>query len=314
MHWEKRGLIFAPKYQDGWMCSHAQVPLTDIISDQVIRIYFGTRDNLNRTRPTYIEVNANQPERILYAHDQPVMEIGALGSFDDCGVMPSQILNVGGVKYLLYTGWNTSTTVPYRNSIGLASSDDDGQTFTRLYQGPILDRTHNEPHFCATPFVLIENGIWRMWYLSCTKWMIYDNRPEPFYHIKYAESADGTHWNRSGRVCIDFKDSDEGGLARPTIIKDDDGYKMWYCYRGSRSYRTDMSQSYRVGYAESDDGIYWQRNDDKTGIDTSVNGWDSEMIAYPFVYCYSNKKYMLFNGNGFGKSGFGYAVLAEDEG
>jgi len=311
MKWIKKGLIFKVENNHDWMQTHAQVPIVDKINEERLRIYFGTRDKFNRTITTYIEVEADNPQNILYVHDKPVLGLGELGCFDDSGAMPSWIVNHEGAKYLYYIGWNVSTTVPYRNSIGLAISNDNGQTFTRLYDGPIMDRTYSEPHFCALSCVIVESGIWRMWYLSCVKWEVYNGKPEPYYHIKYAESPDGIDWDRRGIVCIDFKSSDEAGIVRPSIIKENGFYKMWYSYRGIKDYRTNKEHSYRIGYAESDDGIDWTRKDKIVGIGVSETGWDSAMIAYPYVYEHKGRKYMVYNGNGFGRSGFGYATLDE---
>jgi hypothetical protein len=174
-----------------------------------------------------------------------------------------------------------------------------------------MDRTQTEPHLCATPCVLIENQTWRMWYLSGVEWKSHSGISEPYYHIKYAESLDGVYWKRDGKICIDFKNFDEGGIARPSVIKDGNIYRMWYSYRGGKDYRTNRSQSYRIGYAESLDGQEWLRKDNEVGIGLSDTGWDSEMIGYPFVIKIKNKIYMFYNGNGFGKSGFGYATLDE---
>ena len=87
---------------------------------------------------------------------------------------------------------------------------------------------------------------------------------------------------------------------------------MWYCFRGSVNYRTDKAQSYRIGYAESKDGIEWTRKDDEVGIERSESGWDSVMMEYPFVYEHKGEKYLLYNGNGFGETGIGFAVLKEN--
>ena len=309
MKWEKKGLIFAPDHNYDWMVSHAQVPLVDRVDDNTLRIYFGTRDKHNRTVTTYIEVAAEDPSHVSYVHDQPVLGLGELGCFDDSGAMPSWIVDRGSLKYLYYTGWNTSTTVPYRNSIGLAVSRDGGQTFERAFKGPLLDRTQYEPHFCAVPCVLVEDGKWRMWYLSGVRWDVFNDKPEPRYHIKYAESDDGINWDRRGIVCIDFKSENEAGIVRPSVIKDGAVYRMWYSYRGLENYRTDKKNSYRIGYAESEDGIEWVRNDEYLSLDVSPSGWDSEMVAYPYMYADSTRKYMFYNGNGFGRSGLGYAVL-----
>ncbi len=310
MKWEKAGLIYAPNGNYDWMVSHAQLPTVDRLSDDILRIYYGTRDRSNRTVTSFIDVEADNPRNILYIHDKPALGLGELGCFDDSGAMPSWIVNYEDAKYLYFIGWNTGITVPYRNSIGLAVSHDNGQTFIRLYKGPVVDRTKSEPHFCAAPCVIIENRIWRMWYLSCVKWEIYDGKAEPYYNIKYAESKDGINWDREGIVAIDFKSPDEAGIVRPSIIRDSSIYKMWYSYRGIKNYRSNKDHSYRIGYAESSDGIKWVRKDDVVGIDLSGGDWDSEMIAYPYVYEHRGQKYMIYNGNGFGKSGFGYAVLA----
>ena len=309
MKWEKKDLIFVPDGKYEWMRSHAQVPLVEKVTDEVLRIYFGTRDRFNRTVTAYIEVEANNPRNVLYVHDEPVLGLGKLGCFDDSGAMPSWIVNYQELKYLYYIGWNAGTTVPYRNCIGLAVSRDHGRSFSRMYDGPVLDRTCSEPHFSATPCVIIENGIWRMWYLSCVRWEIYKGKAEPWYHIKYAESHDGITWNRQGIVAIDFKSCDEGGIVRPSIIQENGRYKMWYSYRGGRDFRTNKEHTYRIGYAESEDGIEWTRKDGMAGIDASESGWDSEMLAYPYVLVDGPRKYLFYNGNGFGRSGFGYAVL-----
>ena len=309
MKWLKQGLIYKPSGQWDWSLSHAQLPIVDPIGKDILRIYFGTRDAQTVTRPTYIEVEADNPQNVLYIHDRPVMDTGQLGCFDDSGVMPSWIVNREGEKWLYYIGWNTGQTVPYRNSIGLAISRDGGQTFERKYTGPIVDRSPTEPHFCAAPCVIWDDGLWKMWYLSCVKWEMYNGHPEPFYHIKYAESDDGIVWKREGLVAIDFKSEDEAGIVRSCVIKEEGLYKMWYSYRTYKDYRTQSSNSYRMGYAESQNGKAWVRKDEEVGIDVSAEGWDCLMIGYPYRYKHQDKTYLFYNGNGFGESGLGYAIL-----
>jgi predicted GH43/DUF377 family glycosyl hydrolase len=309
MKWQKKGLIFAVDNNYDWMVSHAQVPLVDKVSEDILRIYFGTRDSQNRTLTTFIEVEADNPQNILYIHDKPILSLGRLGCFDDSGVMPSDIISYDGKKYFYYLGWNVGSSVRYRVANGLAISKDNGGTFKRVSEGPIMDRSIVDPIAASTQCVLVENSIWKTWYMSYVKWEIVNGLTEPFYHIKYAESKDGINWERKGIVCIDFKSDNEAGIARPFVIKENDRYKMWYSYRTAENYRTNKAQSYRIGYAESSDGINWIRKDEETGIDRSEEGWDSEMLAYPYVYEHKGKKYMLYNGNEFGKSGFGYAVL-----
>lgn len=304
----KQGVVYKPYEDKEWAKTHAQVPTIDVVDEKTWRVYYATRDTENRSRISYIDVEAGNPERVLYVHDQPVLSLGRLGTFDDCGVMPSWIVTHNGLKYLYYIGWTVRNTIPYHNSVGVAVSRDGGRTFSRLSEGPLLGTTFSEPFFTGTSCVLVEDGLWRMWYLSCTKWEIHEGKPEPYYHIKYAESQDGIHWVREGTVAIDYTSEAEGGIVKASVLKENGKYKMWYSYRASHGYRKDVSKSYRIGYAESQDGKRWTRMDHEAGIDVSENGWDSEMLAYPHVVLHGNTKFMFYNGNGFGRSGFGYAV------
>ena len=208
---------------------------------------------------------------------------------------------------MFYVGWTLRQTIPYHNSIGLALSTDDGQTFTKVGAGPIFDLRPHEPYFTGTAHVANEDGLWRAWYQSCTKWELIAGRPEPFYHLKYAESADGISWTRRGVVAIDYKDETEGGITSASVLREPGLYKMWYSHRGAVGYR-EKANGYRIGYAESPDGIDWTRKDSESGIDVSSDGWDSDMIAYPCVLRYGDELLLFYNGNGFGRGGFGYAV------
>jgi hypothetical protein len=307
--WQKRGRLFCPDVGSGWIHSHAQVPTPHLRPDGRLRIYFGARDRQNRTSTVFVEVDPQQLSRVVALHDKPILPLGALGCFDDAGVMPSCLVEADGTTYLYYTGWNTSTTVPYRNAIGVAASRDGGQSFERVFDGPILDRHAEEPHFCATPFVLRDGGLWRMWYLSCTGWTMVAGKPEACYLIRYTESNDGLTWQRPGRIAIDYERPDEA-IARPWVLRDHRGYHMWYSYRSIDGYRTRPDRSYRIGYAASSDGYSWKREDDAVNLPASSDAWDAEMTAYAAVIDLRGRRYMLYNGNGFGASGFGFAELA----
>lgn len=304
MIWIKKGQIFQPTGTLTWATTHAAVPFAKRVGDDLYRIYFSGRDKLNRSRPGYILININTPQTPLYIKNEPLLECGPPGTFDDSGVVGSWLLDYNDEKYLYYVGWNLGVTVPFRNSMGLAVSKDDGHTFTKYSCGPILDRGIYDPHFVGTSCILRENNTWRMWYLSCVRWEFEGGKPKHFYHIKYAESENGIEWKRNGTICIDFNSEDEYAISRPCVVKDDNVYRMWYSYRG---------RSYRIGYAESSDGLQWERKDREVGIDVSESGWDSEMIEYPFVFDHGKERYMLYNGNGYGQSGIGLAVLAREE-
>jgi predicted GH43/DUF377 family glycosyl hydrolase len=308
MRWAKRGLIFVPPGNSEWMATHAALPVADDAGGGALRIYFGARDRQNRYRTGSLDVAADDPAQVVCVRESPVLDLGPLGAFDDNGVAPSWIVTHDNRKYLYYLGWNPRTTVPYHLAIGLAISEDGGDSFRRCSVGPICERGIDEPYFNTTPSVLLEDGAWRMWYTSCTGWQTIHGHAEPFYHVKHAESPDGCRWQKTGHVCIDYDDF-TAAIARPCVYRHSGMFRMLYSYRSALDYRTDPAQSYRIGYAESSDGLHWTRKDDLAGISRSAEGWDSQMIEYCYVYRHGEKTYLFYNGNGFGQSGLGYAVL-----
>ena len=302
MTWQKQGVVFVPGAEIPWMGTHAAAPFVDHLEGDVYRIYFSSRDGMNRAQIGFIDVDVTRFSRIRAISAAPVVGLGARGTFDDSGALGGCIVNHGRQKYLYYSGWNVGGSVPFRNAIGLAISHDAGRTFTRCSEGPILDRSIHDPGFAAGPYVLIEGGTWRMWYSSCVGWRDEGAALKHYYHIKYAESENGIDWKRHGRVCIDFQSADEYAIAVPCILRDGRTYKMWYSHRGRR---------YRIGYAESLDGLSWKRLDDRVGLDVSASGDDSDMIEYPCVFDHGGTRFMLYNGNDYGKTGICLAVLRE---
>jgi hypothetical protein len=300
MKWIKKGLILKPSGQFDWLFTHASIPFAEHVRQDIFRIYFYGRDTLNRSRPGYIEIDINHPQKILYITKKPILELGSTGSFDESGVMPSWVINHNGMRYLYYTGWTRGVTVTHYFYVGLAISDANGTTFRRVSEAPVLERNIFDPYLTASPCILIKNKLWRMWYVSSAKRTIENGLPKPYEQIKYAESLDGITWNRQGIVCLDFRSINECALTRPCVYIEKGIYKMWYSiYKDS---------TYRIGYADSSDGIVWQRKDNEAGIDVSESGWDSEMIEYAFVFAHNGRKYMLYNGNEYGRTGLGYAI------
>lgn len=300
--WKKIGLIIAPKKELPWMRTHAMIPTVDWISGSLFRVYFSGRDDLNRSLIGYAIVDLARLDKPLVKYgDKPVLSLGELGCFDDNGVTPSCIVNDGNGKFLYYIGWKPRSTTRMSVVAGLALSTDGGNTFNRFSRAPILRATNKEPFSILTaPCVMKEGALWRMWYVSGFKW---ENPDLPCYNIKYAESNNGKEWNQLGMVCIENRDH-ETALARPWVVKEPGLYKMWYSYKR-------FGKTYRIGYAESLDGLSWTRMDDMAGIDISSSGWDSEMIEYATRVDYQGKKYMFYNGNGYGLTGIGLAVWSD---
>lgn len=283
------------------MVSHAANPVAEHLYDDVFRLYFSCRDKDSRAHIGYAEVDLKPPFGVLKIAEEPLLSPGEIGAFDDSGVSLSCIEQVGGRRYLYYLGWNLGVTVPWRNAIGLAIYDPLTKTFQRQSKAPLLDRNDVDPFSISYPFVLRDAGIYRMWYGSNLRWGT--EQKDMAHLIKYAESDDAIHWQRKGIIALNFKNDSEYAMSRPYVLKENGLYRMWYSYRGV---------SYRIGYAESEDGIDWTRKDDEAGIDVSESGWDSEMIEYPYLFENKGLHYMLYNGNSYGQSGIGLAVLERE--
>jgi hypothetical protein len=301
MRWRKLGHVYTPDGSKPWMRSHAANPIAEHIEGDRFRIYCSSRDERNRSSVTFVEIDLKEPTTIQREADEPVLGPGELGMFDDCGVSIGCILPVGSRRYLYYMGWHLTVAVPWQNALGLAVSERPDQPFRRVSRFPIVELSEIDPYTISYPWVRADGGHFRMWYGSNTQW---GPRKEDMRHlIKYAESADGLRWDRKGVVAIDFESPDEYAICKPCVVKDEDRFRMWFCSRGP---------SYRIRYAESQDGIAWVRMNTGAGIDVSPDGWDAGMIAYPCVFDHRGARYMLYAGNEFGRAGFGLAVSVQE--
>ncbi len=288
-----------------WMTRYAQMPLVSEINDDYIEILFSTRDSDNRSMVAAIKVSTQNLKDVIDIPPCALLEAGEPGTFDDAGVMPSWVINSNGKQLLYYQGWNQGKSVPYRNAIGVAERKSD--MFVRTSKGPVLDRSAMDPISCGSPSVYLESDGLQMLYHSVTDWLMVDDRWEARYHINSARSHDGLHWVPEGNV-IDYENAEEAGIVRAHRLLIGNRYHMWFSSRGLHNYRVKGSDSYKLGYAYSSDGIKWVRDDALAGIKTSESDWDSEMIAYPFIFKHQGRLVMLYCGNQFGQDGFGFAT------
>jgi hypothetical protein len=297
--WTRLGRLDIDTSRAPWAATHAALPVVEAIDGGWI-IYLSLRDEKGRARVGRTQLTLDPP-RLRPLDAEPVLDLGPLGAFDDSGVVTASLVRDGSNRYLFYTGWSLGVTVPFYLMTGLAVRRGSG-AFERLSPAPLLDRSAADPFLNASPFVSIENGRWRMWYVSGSDWRTTPSGPQHRYNIRYAESDDGITWRRDGHVCVDYGSDEEYAFARPWVIKDADMYRMWFAVRGAR---------YRIGYAESGDGLVWQRCDEVAGLQPSSSGWDSEMVEYPCVFDHGGQRFMLYNGNDYGRTGVGLARWEE---
>lgn len=315
LRWRKRGVFFNPSNHalDFEVRSFAQAPQALVCHD-FVRIYFSTRQNDSAGRPiSRVEfIDADMQLRSVVGHSRrPVLAPGALGAFDEHGVFPFSPLRSAGCVWAYTCGWSRRISVPLETATGLAISRDDGLTFQRFNSGPVFAASLYEPFLVGDSFVRIYDGVFHMWYIYGVRWnpRHAGEPPARIYKIAHATSPDGLNWTRDGvQLLPDVLGHDEC-QALPTVLKLGGHYHMYFCFRHATDFRNNPDRGYRLGYAWSVDLRHWTRADDLAGIQRSDSGWDSEMMCYPHLFACRDHVFLLYNGNQFGRYGFGVAEL-----
>ncbi|HHW76447.1 MAG TPA: hypothetical protein GX399_05350 [Xanthomonadaceae bacterium] len=302
MRWRKLGVVWRPDGSLPWALSHATTPTPLQLSPEVVRVYLSIRDAENVGRVGYVDLDAHDLTRILRVAESPVLDVGEPGAFDESGVMATCVVPVDGRLYMYYVGFELGRRIRYRLLTGLAVSVNGGERFIRVRRTPVLERSSEELHIRGGPWVIAEQGRFRMWYAAGEGWREVAGKYEPTYELRYIESQDGMNWPERGTTVL-APGNGEHAFGRPYVLKTENGYKMHY------SIRKTQFAAYRLGYAVSFDGLTWQRRDDDLGLDVGAPGdWDSQAIAYAAEFESADRVWLLYNGNDFGGTGFGLAV------
>lgn len=317
MKWRKLGKIFDPTEHElpNNCVEFAQSPQTLVLDDRV-RVYFSTRerDSVGKylSHIAFADFSRDM-SRLLGVSTETVLPLGGLGCFDEHGIFPINVLRDGDSILAYTTGLNRKVSVSADASIGLCLSRDNGLTFERHGTGPVLTASLNEPFLVADAFVSRYDDDFHMWYIYGTRWNRFTEGapPDRVYKIAHATSRDGINWERNGRQIIEDRLNADECQALPTVISRGGLHHMYFCYREAHGFRDVAGRGYRIGYAWSSDLVDWVRDDAAAGIDLSDDGWDSEMQCYPHLFECDDRVYLLYNGNAFGRDGFGLAVLEE---
>lgn len=301
--WKKQGLVFAPHGPD---FTHGSHPCAAHYRDDTFVVAFTRRDLKQRSHIFLAYARVADGGMQLFGEPKLALRYGEPGCFDCEGVISVCFVPHGGKIYLYYVGWQNLPDTLWICDTGRAILDPGELTLTREFQGPVLGRDKHNPLFAAATAFHVSGDHWQTWYNSGIKWEKTPTGWKHYYGIHYAESADGIDWTCYPGLCLPFADEYEYAFGRPSVYRVEDIYYMWFAHRASKTV-----DKYRIGFASSRDGRQWQRNDALSGIDVSPDGWDAEMVCYPYVFEHRGRLYMLYNGNDYGKTGFGLAVMEE---
>lgn len=308
MKWRKKGFICdCNSFNLSWYKKNSMVPVPYFLDENTIRIFLTMCDQQNIGRIGYVDVEAKNPLKIKGYSKEPLIDIGFEGTFDDNGVVTASVLKDDDKLYMYYSGYQLGVKTPYSIFTGVAVSVDNGHNFIKLTnEVPILDRISGEIATRCVPYVIKEGSIYKMWYTAsvASGWINSSlGKRQPLYDLKYMESDSPIKWQSEGRkTVITFKNSDEHGICKSSVWKENGLYKIIYSLRH-------LSKGYRLGYAESLNGIDWIRKDEDIGLTVSQKGFDSNMVCFAERIVYKDKTCLFYSGNHYGMAGIGYAEL-----
>lgn len=303
LKWRKRGQLYEPGAtgRHPKLVSHAANPLPIHLSGNIFRVFYSGRDKLNRSSVGGVDIDIVQ-KKVIKDHYFPFFEHGNTDSFYADGVSIGNCYEINGARYVLFMGWQAHNGSHWRGDIGrlIVTSETSLELDT---PDPFMASDARDPISLSYPWVQPRPGDgYDMWYGSTLTWDA--GNGEMLHVIRHATSDDGHVWNRKNNSFLPYQLGVAQAFSHPTVARNLDGsLEMWF------SYRSGTGEKYRIGYARSEDAVSWALDLKSAGIDVSQSGWDSEMIEYPFVFDHCGKRYMLYNGNGYGKTGFGLAVL-----
>ena len=301
--WVKQGLLYALPANGlhAKLCSHTANPTPVHLREDTYRIFYSARDASNRSSVGAVDIDL-VTKQIVHEHKQPFLECGPPGSFFQDGISLGNHYEASGKRYLTFMGWQNPPDGHWRGDIGRLLVKDDLSLEVDSLR-PFMTSDEADPISLSYPWVMMtSSGHYDMWYGSTVTWDA--GNGEMLHVIKHASSSNGETFQKTS-----FTVPNEIGRAqafsRPTILKSGvDTWNMWFSYRAGNGI------PYRIGHAISSDGRNWALALDCANLNVSSEGWDSHMVEYPYVFIHKGEIVMLYNGNEYGQSGFGMAILA----
>jgi hypothetical protein len=292
--WNDLGVVFHVRGQRPWMTSHGYVPTAYVRPDR-IRVFAAFWDQDRIGRVGYVDLDRDDPTRVIGHSEAPVLGVGAPGTFDEHGTTPMSIVADGDTLRLYYAGWQRSASVRYFLFTGLAISHDGGETFVRVSDVPVLDRIAGH-HLVRTGFIARHGGVWKAWIAQSDGLIDVAGKPTPSYSLDYLESDDGVVWPAASTRCLDQGREGIFGYGRSAIWSDGEIYHAMLSVR--------RHDGYRIEYSDSPDGIRW-RAPEPDGFSLSPRQTRDHQTEtmFPSVARVDDNHYVFYNGDDFGRDG-----------
>lgn len=297
MAWRKLGLLYEPRTVHPQLRSHAANPVPLHLGGDRYRILFNGRDERNRSAVGWVDIDLAS-RSVIAECSVPLVGPGPVGSFYADGISLGNVYSIGTDRYLPFMGWQSPPGQHWWGELGRFRLEAGGHSLLDP-PGIWFGRNEVEGVSVSYPWVMaLPTGGYRMWYGTTLSWDA--GNGEMLHVLRSADSADGHRWVTDNRSPIPYAIGQAQAFSRPTVAQLPDGtWRMWF------SVRSGQGESYRIGAAASRDLLRWDRVDEGLGV--SDTGWDSEMVEYPCAFEHGGRLLLLYNGNGYGRTGFGLA-------
>ena len=168
--WRKLGLIYSPScHRHPKLLTHAANPLPVHMYGDVYRIFYSGRDNKNRSSVGAVDIDIKN-QHIITDHYAPFFKHGTAGSFFVDGVSIGNCYKVDNVTYMLFMGWQATSTQHWRGDIGRLIVHED-LNLELDSSTPFLSSDETDPISLSYPWVQqLRNGQYKMWYGSTITW------------------------------------------------------------------------------------------------------------------------------------------------
>ena len=263
----------------------------------IYNIYASCRDKSGRSRIGLIDYNVKK--KLAKFRPNPIIKLGDLGTFDEMGMTYPWITVHNRKRFLFYTGWKLNKSTGFENNLGLLVFNKKKKFWERYSKASILPQNNFEP--LGSGSASIYKGIKGFWmvYTCFLRWI---DKKKHIYVPRIAFSKDLINWHRNYKNLI--KPSQKyHSICRLNIDKN--GY-LYVCARGERYAIFKSKKSFIL------DNLFEQSlsmSDFRKLNFESYTGGFEKMQEYPHVIEKYNKKFLMFNGNDFGKSGLAITEL-----
>ena len=298
-------LIIKPNKDIWWISMSVGPCFVRQVNKYIIEVFLTGRDKygISRIGKSFLEIREDNTLRIIEIEEKPILDIGPPGCFDENGVSYPWIVKNNNIEYLYYVGWVNGGLNRFQNFLGLATKSSEDKFFQRKFNVPILERSEQEPYGTGSCCVIKNNKKWLMLYTSFLPWQgiikasnIHPHS-QPSYNIKIARSDNLINWERNYQNILEFK-SGEFIQGKPVLFKDNDkNHELYFSVRGE-AYRIGIAKGSNINQLERGENLVFKKQE-----------WISQTQEYAFPIKLNNKKYLFFNGNGYGKTGLGYTIL-----